>query len=212
MTLLISTKSAWAAAQAVPPFPVSRFTVEQYHRMIESGAFAQNERVELLRGWITPKMPHNPPHDSTVTRSHRQLRARLGDAWSIRTQCSITLADSEPEPDLAVAVGPDERYDDHHPGPDELFLVIEVADSTLWHDRRTKAAIYAAAGIRVYWIINVSARQVEVYTDPDNPAADPAFRSHRVYDEDDAVPLVGFDPTPDPIRVREMLPALAKTT
>src|SRR3954466_14379948 len=96
-----------------PPFPVAGFTLDQYHRMIRSGVFDEDERVELLKGWVTPKMPRNPPHDSTVTRTHRALRSRLGDEWVVRPQCAATLGDSEPEPDVAVAAGPDGRYDDH---------------------------------------------------------------------------------------------------
>jgi Uma2 family endonuclease len=206
MTLLSGTNGTTFEPYGVPPFPVTRFTVEKYQRLIESGALDEDEPVELIHGWITPKMPHSPPHDSTVTRGQRQLRTRLGDTWTIRAQCSIQLADSQPEPDLAVAIGPDDRYDERHPTPSDLILVVQVAESSLKNDRDVKGPMYAAAGIRTYWIVNLAERQLEVYTDPTGPGSDPKYQSRRDYKPDEAVTLVGFEDAPAPVAVRDLLP------
>ena len=113
------------------PPPVYRFTVTQYHRMIESGVLTENDRVELLEGRVVPKVPCNPPHDGTVTRIQRRLARLLPDEWLIRVQCALTTRDSEPEPDLTVVRGPEEVYFTRHPLPRDVGLLIEVADATL---------------------------------------------------------------------------------
>jgi Uma2 family endonuclease len=173
--------------------------------MISGGILKEDDPVELISGWIVPKTPRNPPHDSTVTRLQRRLWAVLGPEWVIRAQCAVTLEDSEPEPDVAVAVGPDDRYDNHHPGPGEIAVVIEVAESSLVRDREEKASAYAAAQLPLYWIVNLAERQVEVY---DEPAPDaPVYRRRKDYYHEDAVPLVVFGRQVGLIPVRDILPA-----
>jgi Uma2 family endonuclease len=173
----------------VPPFPVYRFTVDQYHQMIKAGILTENDRVELLEGWIVPKMPHNPPHDGTVWLAQTTLLAVLPKQWILRVQSAITTADSEPEPDLAVARGPGLRYFTTHPQPKDLALVIEVADTTLAEDRSHSARVYARARIPVYWIINIPDAVIEVYTDPKGGKA-PAYRDREDYTRPQSVPLV----------------------
>src|SRR5262249_36954328 len=103
---------------------------------------------------------------------------------------AITTADSEPEPDIAIVSGTPRSHLNHHPVPTEIALVIEVADSSLTRDRQDKGRLFARAGIACYWIINLTDRQVQVYTDPTgrDPAA--AYRQQQVYRVGDAVPLV----------------------
>ncbi len=149
-------------------------------------------------------MARNPPHDSTVTRLQRSLWALLGTEWVIRSQCAVTLEDSEPEPDLAVAVGPDGRYDDHHPGTGEIALVVEVADSSLVRDREEKAPAYAAAQLPFYWIVNIPERQVEVYDEPDHSAS--VYGRRRDYHLGEEVPLVVSGRQVGLIAVRDILP------
>src|SRR5690242_8549294 len=114
----------------LPP-PLYRFTVKQYQRMIETGVLTENDRVELLEGWIVDKMPHNPPHDGTINRINRRLLPLLPEGWLLRVQSAITLTRSEPEPDLAIVRGPEEIYFKRHPMPRDIALLIEVADTTL---------------------------------------------------------------------------------
>src|SRR5438309_890413 len=94
---------------AMPRFPVRKFTVSEYHRLLEIGVVKEDAAIELLEGWVAPKFPHSPRHDATIGKVSRLL-ARVVPADRIaRVQSAITTADSEPEPDLAVVVGPDDR-------------------------------------------------------------------------------------------------------
>src|SRR5688572_23607500 len=123
---------------AMPPFAVRKFSVDEYHQMIAAGVFDEDEAIELLEGWITPKMARNPPHEATIHHVPEVLRPLLPPAYGTRIQSAITTSDSEPEPDVAVVVGPAMRYVKHHPGPADITLLIEVADSSLSHDRQEK--------------------------------------------------------------------------
>lgn len=153
----------------IPEFPVRRFTVEEYHRLIDDGFFADDERFELLEGWITPKMTRNPPHDVAIGLIQDQLQARLPAGWHLRVQMALTTIESEPEPDLLVVRGSRRDYLKRHPGPGDVALVIEVADSSLDRDRVLKARIYARAGIPHYWVVNLATSRVEVYSHPTGP-------------------------------------------
>lgn len=173
----------------VPPYPVYRFTVEQYHRMIETGILTTNDRVELLEGWIVPKMPHNPPHDGTVWLVQTALLPRLPAGWILRIQSATTTPDSEPEPDVVVARGPGQRYFTSHPEPKDIGLVVEVSDTTLHEDRDQKGRLFARARIPVYWIINLPESKVEVYTEP-RAGKRPAYRQRKDYTVPHPLPLV----------------------
>jgi Uma2 family endonuclease len=150
---------------AVPADVIWRFSVDQYHAMIRAGILTEDDPVELLEGWLVTKMPKNPRH-SVATRLIRQaLEGLLPPGWYVDTQEPLTTADSEPEPDVVVVCGDRRQYLDHHPGPQDVALVVEVADSTLQRDRSLKKRLYAAAGIPAYWIVNLLDSQFEVYTD-----------------------------------------------
>jgi Uma2 family endonuclease len=116
------------------------------------------------------------------------------------------LATSEPEPDVAVVRGSDDDYSDHHPGPEDVPLLVEVADTSLRRDRGFKKAIYAKARIAVYWIVNLIDRRVEVYTQPTGPAAAPDYGQHQDFGETDQVPLVIEGREVARIAVSELLP------
>ncbi len=143
-----------------------RLRVEQYHAMIQAGILAEDDPVELLEGWLVTKMPKNPRHRVVTQLTREALAQVLPPGWYVDAQEPITTADSEPEPDVVVVQGSRRAYLDRHPGPQDIALVIEVADSSLQHDRSSKKRLYAAAAITEYWIINLIANQVEVYTDP----------------------------------------------
>lgn len=173
----------------LPPSPVHRFSVAQYHRMIDSGVLAEDDRVELLEGWILPKMPHTPRHDSTVHVVSEVVSNLLPKTHVVRNQAAMTLNDSEPEPDLAVVLGPSGRYSEEHPGPRDTALVVEVSASSLRQDRGLKQRIYARSRIPIYWIVNLIDGQVEVYTSP-RAGKSPGYRERRDYRGDQAIPLV----------------------
>jgi Uma2 family endonuclease len=142
--------------------PVRRFTVDQYHRMIETGILGENDRVELVNGWIVEMSPIGPPHMTSVSLIFAALQERLPAGWIVRVQGPVTLQTGEPEPDLVVARGSLRDYRDRHPGVSDIGMVIEVADASLQFDRVQKRMQYATAGIPVYWIVNLINRCVEV--------------------------------------------------
>jgi Uma2 family endonuclease len=155
---------------AIPTEPIYRLSVAQYHAMADHGILDEDAPVELLEGWLVQKMTKHPPH-SIVTRRVREALGRvLPEGWYADSQEPITLSDSEPEPDVRVARA--EVADDpkRHPGPRDVALVVEVADTSLRRDRGTKKRIYARAGIPIYWIANLPERRFEVHTDPTGPA------------------------------------------
>ena len=107
------------------------------------------------------------------------LATRLSQLWYVRIQAPITLSDGEPEPDLALVRGDRRDYLQHHPGPGDVVLVVEVADTSLARDRGIKKQTYAHAGIPAYWIVNLLERQIEVYTEPSGAAATPDYAQRR---------------------------------
>ena len=150
-----------------PARNVYRFTVEQYDRMVQDGTIREDDPVELLNGIVVRKMPRGPRHVTSTKACQRTLHHLLAAGWHVAKEDPVRIPDhDEPEPDIAVVRGADTAYRDHHPGPGDIPLVVEVADSSLTWDRTEKLSIYAHAGISVYWIINLIDGQVEVYNDP----------------------------------------------
>lgn len=195
-----------AGIDPLPPLPVRRFTVEEYRRMGEVGVLTGDDRVELLEGWIVPKMIHNPRHDATIDQVQETVRPLLPRGWRIRIQSAITTGESEPEPDLAIVAGQPATFVSRHPGPVEIALVIEVADSSLATDRDLKGRIYARAGIPVYWIVNLIDRVVEVYRDSTGPGPAPAYRTREVFELSASVRLLVGGQDLGAIAVRELIP------
>ena len=209
-TVPATTKPSAAAAPTTLPAPnryvlmsaVRRFTVDEYHRLIEQGFFAADERFELLDGLIIRKMPRDPIHDACYELTQAALAARVPPGWRVRGQCAITTDGSQPEPDLVVVRGQPRDHAGRHPGAQDLAVVVEVANTSLAEDRAWKGSIYARAAIVTYWIVNLINSRVEVYTDPSGPDAEPAYRRRQDYGITDAVPLVidGADRGPAPVR------------
>jgi Uma2 family endonuclease len=142
------------------------WTVEEYHRMIYAGILTENDKVELLNGRIVQMSAQTPPHAGTTQRIDRYLQNLLRDIAEIRVQLPITLATSEPEPDIAVVRIDAGAYGDHHPNADEIFLLIEVSYSTLQIDLEEKAPIYARANIAEYWVLDVIEREAHIFRNP----------------------------------------------
>jgi Uma2 family endonuclease len=162
-----------------------RFTVEQYHKMIETGVLTENDRVELLEGYVVEKMPHDPLHDGTLQKLNRRLQRVLPPGWELRVQMVVTLPSSEPEPDAAVVRIDADEYMTRHPGPADIGLLVEVSNTTLDGDREDKLPIYARAGVAVYWIVNVVDREIEVHEQPSGAG----FALRRVFRPGDHVPF-----------------------
>jgi Uma2 family endonuclease len=190
----------------MPPVPIRRMTVDEYHKLLESGVLKSGDPFEFIEGWVVPKMSRNPPHDLCLSLLLRFFTRHLPDSWFCRFQSAVTLPDSEPEPDLAIVVGPERRYPDHHPRPEEIAFVIEVSDSSLENDRTIKARIYARAGIREYWIFNLVDEIVEVYSHPGGTLNEPIYQQRRDYRSGDAIPLLLQGQNVGSINVVDMLP------
>ena len=189
----------------VSPFPVRRFSVEEYRRLGEIGVLAEDDRVELLEGWIVPKMNLNPPHSVCVQLVDDAIRKALPEAWCVRIQDVVSTSDSEPEPDVAAVRGAIRDFAQRHPGPEDIGVLIEVADTSLTRDRY-KCRLYGGAGIAVYWIVNLVDRRIEVYTDPTGPDPNPGYRRRNEFGPDDDVPLVIEGREIARIKVSELLP------
>jgi Uma2 family endonuclease len=169
--------------------PLRRWTVEDYHRMIAAGVLTGDDRVELIRGQIITMAPQDPPHASNTSSFGNELvMIFAGIAW-VRTQLPITLSDdSEPEPDIAIVRLTENRYRYQHPQPEDVFVIIEVADSTLSRDRGAKAQIYAQAGIPEYWIVDVKRQELIVLREPEGDQ----YLSEQVLNQTDTITLMSF--------------------
>ena len=159
---------------AVAANDVHRWTREEYERMAAEGLFAPDARVELIDGIVYNMSPQKGPHASAVHRGLRSLQSVFLDCH-IRVQAPLALSvDSEPEPDLAVVPGKLEDYDQNH--PTTALLVVEVADSSLAHDKNRKIPLYARCGIPEAWLLNVPAKTLEVHREPQEGR----YRSHQI--------------------------------
>ncbi|MEI9939510.1 MAG: Uma2 family endonuclease [Pseudomonadota bacterium] len=134
----------------------------EYDALVALGAF-RDERIELLDGALVPMSPIGPPHSSAVQKLMELLLPALLGRATVRAQSPFAAHElSEPEPDIAVV--PHGDYASAHPS--EAYLIIEVADSSLEHDRDVKLQMYALSGVPEYWIVNLRKRCIEVHTAP----------------------------------------------
>ncbi|MGH9154749.1 MAG: Uma2 family endonuclease [Acidimicrobiales bacterium] len=148
---------------AVEPAP-HLFTVDDYHAMADAGVFAPDARVELIEGAIIEMAPIGPGHASSVGRLNMVLTAAVAGQAFVWVQSPIAAGVlSEPQPDIAVLRPRDDYYARAHARPEEVLLVIEVADSSLAFDRRVKLPMYARSGIAEVWIVDVKGRTIEVH-------------------------------------------------
>ncbi len=140
-----------------------RLTVAEYEQI---AGFLDDDRVELIDGYLVKKMVKNPPHVVACARVVAVLARTAPAGWHTRPGEPIRIAGrTEPEPDVALARGTIDDYESSHPEPSNIAVVVEVADSTVAKDRR-RGRTYGPAGIPAYWIVNLVTRRVEVYTGP----------------------------------------------
>jgi Uma2 family endonuclease len=162
-----------------------RWTQRQVHRLDELGFFA-DRYVELLEGYLY-EMTIDPPHSAACGLANEVLRLAFGAGYTVRSQTPLDLGRrSLPEPDLAVVAGSIRDHARAH--PTTALLVVEISDSTLRKDRRTKSHLYARAGIADYWIVNLVDRQLEIRR---QPGPDPARPGRFAYPETTIVPADG---------------------
>lgn len=136
--------------------------------MAGAGVFAGNDDIELINGQLIETVaPIYPPHTYSTRQVMTAFVSRFGSRAAVYVQMPVTLPpDSEPQPDVALARHDARNYVDRHPGAEDLFIVIEVADSTLLMDRRLKVPLYARAGVREFWLVNIPEDRIEIYREP----------------------------------------------
>jgi Uma2 family endonuclease len=164
-------------------------TVAEYDKMIEHGILNEDSNVELLNGVIIEIMSKGPKHASALSRINRFFFKLFGDDVIIRLQDPIVLDDlSEPEPDLVLARLDDKEYSEGHPKPEDIFLILEISDTTVSYDRNAKATAYARGGIIQYLLLNLQNQTIEDYRDP----AEDGYQSKQTYHTGQSFKLVVF--------------------
>ncbi|HZW30876.1 MAG TPA: Uma2 family endonuclease [Isosphaeraceae bacterium] len=145
---------------------ITKYSVDDYEEMIRQGDLTENDRVELIRGEIIPKMAMGPRHGSCLKRFNRLVTQRAAGQAIVGIQDPVRLADSEPEPDVSLLRLRADSYASGHPQPPEIFLLVEVSDSWLDDDRNIMRLLYAQSGIQEFWIANLRDDCLEVYRGP----------------------------------------------
>jgi Uma2 family endonuclease len=190
--------SATTPTTTAPPVPYymsqstfRKFTLDEYHKMIETGVLADGEPYELLEGHLVRKMSRGIPHDRAIQALTKRFVRLLPAGWDVRAQCAVTMtAGSEPEPDFALVRGDESTYQNRHPHPSDIGLLVEVSASSLSIDRSDKGRIYARDNVPVYWVVNVIDKVIEVYTQPSGPGEQPSYGKRDDYPSGTAVPVV----------------------
>ncbi|MGI9175448.1 MAG: Uma2 family endonuclease [Rhodothermales bacterium] len=161
-------------------------TVDDYHTMGRAGILTEDDRVELIEGQIITMSPIGSRHAACVKRLNQLLTQRVQGRALVGVQDPIHLGTySEPEPDVALLRPRDDFYAEAHPGPDDVLLLIEVADTTVETDRRIKAPLYARSGIAEFWLVLLEDDFVEVYRRP----AERGYKEMHRMERGDALPL-----------------------
>jgi Uma2 family endonuclease len=144
-----------------------KLTVADYHKMADAGILTEDDRVELIEGEIIQMPPIGSQHAGTVNRLSRRLDRAIGDMGIVAVQNPITLGGhSQPQPDIAVLKPRTDYYAQSHPSPDDVLLLIEVADSSTEYERNVKLPLYARHGIPEVWVIDLREPGLEIHRDP----------------------------------------------
>ncbi len=171
--------------------PIHRFTIDEYYHLAEAGILHEDDNVELIEGRIIDMTPIGSKHASCVKRIIELLTDRLQKRATIGVQDPIDLNEqTEPEPDITILKKRSDFYAEHHPRPEDVLLIIEVADSSINYDRSIKIPLYAKSGIQEVWLINLIENIIEVYQ---NPSQIGYKICKKVYKEDTISPLCFSD-------------------
>jgi Uma2 family endonuclease len=187
------------------PLTVRRWTRDEYEKLVDFGVF-QRDPVELIGGQLIVAEPQGSSHATAVGAADDALRAVLPPGWFVRAQMPLALdEESAPEPDLVVVRGSRADYRESHPA--RPALAVEVSDSSLEFDRHHKGSLYARAGIRDYWVVNLIDRVVEVWREPMADESAPfgwRYRSAQILTRESVVAPLAVPFTP--IAVADLLP------
>ncbi len=144
-----------------------RITVDEYYHMAEVGEIAPDARVELIEGEIIDMPPIGDPHMATVDRLNELLIHAVGDRAIVRCQGAVQLGDfSAPQPDFVLLARREDYYSTRRANAEDVFLTIEVSDTTLSYDRGGKMALYARHRVPELWVIDVNTRRLHRYRQP----------------------------------------------
>jgi len=144
-----------------------RFSVDEYHRMAATGILHEDDRVELIEGEIVEMTPIGRRHMAAVDYLNRRVTQGCGDRAIVRIQGAVRLSpQSEPQPDLLLLKPRTDFYRNADAGPDDVLLLVEVAETSLDYDRTVKARLYGRAGIAEYWLVDLDGGQIEIHRTP----------------------------------------------
>ncbi len=190
-TIAPSFSDPLSSFSSLPPRALYRISIEKYEAMVQSGVFTNRDRLELIEGYLVEKMTKNPPHTVSSELCRVKLDPMLPPGWHLRIERPLRIARgaSKPEPELGVARGEIREYAARDPEPEDVALVIEVADSSLEDDRFLMSRVYGGAGIGYYWNVNLVDRQVEVYSNPSGPLEPVGYRHCEVYRPGQEIPF-----------------------
>lgn len=175
---------------SLPEEPVLPLSVEAYHALLSAGMLQDGDPVELLEGFLVPKMTKGPRHEAARRRLRRLLEKLISAEFFVDEQGALTTATSEPEPDIFVIRGTLEDFEDRHAEPAEVALVVEIADSSVRRDRTWKKRVYGAAGIPCYWVVNLIDDCVEVFTQPTRLIENSGYTATAQFLSGDEIPVV----------------------
>jgi Uma2 family endonuclease len=143
------------------------FNIDEFHKMLSVGIFSEDDRLELIEGEIIEMTPISSRHAYYVDKITRIFFQKLSDKVGIRIQNPIKLGKySEPQPDIALVKLPLEKYQFQHPEPEDIYLVIEVSDTSYDYDKNIKIPLYGKYGIKESWLIDINKNRIEVFRNP----------------------------------------------
>jgi Uma2 family endonuclease len=197
-----------SVAGSLIPFAdsVFRLSLDQYMEMVRLGIIAEDDRVELLEGVLVTKISKGTLHVYVTGQIFDALRTILPPGWYVGKEDPLALPDSMPEPDCAVIRGTRRDYLERPPRFADVALIVEVADTSLPHDREWKRRTYARAAIPFFWLANLVDRRIEVYSDPTGPAESPDYRTVWHVGPDEELSLVIDSREVARMPVRDLLP------
>jgi Uma2 family endonuclease len=183
-----------------------RFTAAQFWRMIEANVFTDTTHVELVAGRIY-RMTKHEPHNFTVRRTARLLQAILPQGCYARKEESMRHDRlSVLEPDVAVVPGSEDEFRPEPPTTSEAALIVEVCASTRTADYRDKVRLYASAGVPCYWVVDVDARKIEVFTEPRGTGREAGYARRATFAEAEPAPVVIDGREVGRIAAKDLLP------
>ncbi len=177
-----------------------RFTAAEYYRLAETGVLKPGKQVELMVGRIVDMSPIGPMHGGSVKRLIRLFSGLSAGRWLVSARDPVHLDEySEPQPDLMLLKPAEDDYTSRHPRPEDVYLLIEVADASLEFDREEKLPVYGRAGIAEVWLLNLVARTLEVYREPHFSG----YAAHKTFRRGEAAFPLAFPDTA--VHVSEIL-------